>query len=139
MFYGDTIQDTRQLFFVSWQKYRQKKALLPLEQQVMDVILLHPEYHALLNAGDVQSSYFPELGQSNPFLHMGLHLTIRDQVTTNRPLGITSAFQQMLKKHGDVHTVEHLIMEPLAECLWHAQRNQSMPDEVAYLMACRQL
>ena len=139
MFYGNTIQDTRQLFFVSWKKYKQKKVLLPLEQQLIDVILLHPEYHALLDAGDVQSNYFSELGQSNPFLHLGLHLTIRDQVATNRPLGITRVFQQLLKKHIDVHTVEHLIMEPLAECLWLAQRNQSVPNEEAYLIACRQL
>ncbi|MDP3706075.1 MAG: DUF1841 family protein [Legionellaceae bacterium] len=139
MFYGNTIQDTRQMFFVSWQKYNQKKPLLPVEQQLIDVILRHPEYHILLSSGDAQSSYFPELGQSNPFLHMGLHLTIRDQVATNRPFGITTAFQQLLKKHTDAHTVEHLIMEPLAECLWHAQRNQGEPDEAAYLIACRQL
>jgi len=139
MLYGHTAQDTRQVFFTSWDKYNQKMPLQPLEMQVVHVILLHSEYHALLTTQDNQSTYFPELGQTNPYLHMGLHLTIRDQIATDRPAGITHVFQELLKKYGDDHTVEHLIMEPLAECLWHAQRHQCAPNEQSYLAACRQL
>ena len=50
MFYGDKVQETRQMFFASWQKYRQKQSLLPLEQQVAAVIIDHPEYQAILEA-----------------------------------------------------------------------------------------
>ena len=32
--------------------------------------------------------YTPEGGQANPFLHMGLHLGIREQVATDRPAGL---------------------------------------------------
>ena len=141
MFYGDNVHDTRQLFFLSWHKYKQKKPLLPLEKQIADVILSHPEYHLLLDAETRQDdqTYFPELGQSNPYLHMGLHLAIRDQVATNRPPGIASLYQQLVDKYADINAVEHLLMDHLVECLWHAQRNQSMPDETSYLDACRQL
>ena len=141
MFYGDKTQDTRQLFYTSWHHYRQNKPLLALEKQLVDVILMHPEYHALLEANTTQQTqtYFPELGQSNPFLHMGLHLAIRDQLATNRPVGITAIYQQLVNKYNDVSIVEHLIMEHLGECLWLAQRNQCMPDEVVYLAACQQL
>lgn len=141
MFYSDNIQDTRQPFFSSWFNYRQKKQLQPLEKQIVDVILMHPEYHALLEGGLPADSkaYFPELGQTNPFLHMGLHLALRDQVATDRPAGIASIYQKLLKKHTHESTVEHMIMEPLAECLWQAQRTRSMPDETTYLEACRQL
>lgn len=139
MFYGETIQDTRQFFVDSWVKYKQKATLQPMEKQLVDVILLHPEYHDFIDSTHLEVSYFPELGQSNPFLHMGLHLTIREQVTTNRPNGISDIFKSLLKKYSDMHVVEHLIMEPLAECLWHAQRTHSMPNEEAYLNACREL
>lgn len=81
-------------------------------------------------------AYFPELGQTNPFLHMGLHLAIRDQVSTDRPSGIAGIYQQLLNKYADNLAVEHLLMESLAECLWQAQRNQSMIDETSYLNAC---
>lgn len=139
MFYGDTPQDTRQLFFSSWKKYRNNHALSALEKQIVDVISDHPEYHALLETSILQHdhAYFPELGQTNPFLHMGLHLAIRDQVATDRPAGITSIYNKLLKKHTDPVAVEHLLLEPLAECLWQAQRNQGQVDEVSYLNACR--
>lgn len=141
MFYGDNVQDTRQLFFLSWQKYRQNQPLLPLEKQIVDVIIVHPEYHALLQSMGTQheQAYFPELGQTNPFLHMGLHLAIRDQLATDRPAGIADLYRQLVKKYQDPLTVEHLLMDYLAECLWQAQRDQTMPNETQYLQACRQL
>ncbi len=141
MFYGESVQDTRPLFYSSWQKYRQNQPLLPLERQIVDVIILHPEYHALLETPRPHhdEAYFPELGQTNPFLHMGFHLAVRDQVATDRPLGIRPIYQQLLNQYADLAVVEHLLMEHLAECLWQAQRSHSMPDEARYLNACNQL
>lgn len=140
MFYGQNAAETRQFFFISWAKYKQKKPLTPLEQQLVTVILEHPEYHALLNSTtpNLEQTYFPELGETNPFLHMGLHLAIREQVATNRPTGIQPIFKQLIKTQDPLLT-EHDMMTCLAECLWQAQRQQTMPDETAYLHACQQL
>ncbi|KTC88122.1 MULTISPECIES: DUF1841 family protein [Legionella] len=141
MFYGDNVQDTRQLFFSSWQKYKQKLPLQPLEQQLVAVIIDHPEYQAMLETPNKQldQAYFRELGQTNPFLHLGLHLTIRDQVSTNSPRGIAEVYKNLLQKYSDSLTVEHLMMDSLAECLWKAQRDQCPPDEKQYLVALNRL
>ncbi len=141
MFYGNSVQDTRQLFFSSWKKHLKKEPLLPLEKQIIDVILIHPEYHALLegSASERDKAYFPELGQTNPFLHMGLHLAIRDQVVTNRPAGIADVFHALVKQYHDNAAVEHMFMDHFAEYLWQAQRNGRLPDEASYLYACQQL
>lgn len=141
MFYGDNVQDTRQLFYSSWQKYSQQQILTPLEQQLVDVILLHPEYHALLAAGmpEEERIYFPELGETNPFLHMGLHLALREQVATDRPPGIRAIYQQLLQNKKDISLVEHSLMEPLVDCIWQSQRSQTPPSDASYLKACRQL
>lgn len=138
MLYGDNVQDTRQVFITSWQKYRLQQPLEPLEQQLVDIIRSHPEYHQALEA-NTQTQYFPELGETNPFLHMGLHLAIREQVALNRPAGITSIYQQLLTKHQDPLLVEHQLMEPLVECLWQAQRQHHLPDEATFLQACQRL
>lgn len=137
MFYGETIQETRQIFFTSWEKYQQKKPLLPLEHEIVQVILAHPEYHSYLaNPGKYhEHSYYPEFGETNPFLHMGLHLAIREQIATNRPTGIEDAYSKLIKKHSDPLHVEHLMMEQLAECLWLSQKNNQPPDETKYLNA----
>ncbi len=139
MMYGQTPQEIRQFYINCWEKYRNKRSLQPLEQQIVDVLLIHPEYHVVVDSGDVNAAYFPELGQSNPFLHMGLHLTLRDQILTDRPAGISSIFQSILVKQSDQHFVEHLMIECLAECLWQAQRDQCPPNEISYLQACRTL
>ena len=135
MFFGDTIQDTRQMFFVSWDKYQQKKALSPLEKEIVAVMLAHPEYHRFLeNPGKFQDqAYYPEFGETNPFLHMGLHLAVREHIAIDRPQGMKNAYAQLLKKHSDPLQVEHLIMDQLAECLWLAQKNNLPPDEEHYL------
>jgi hypothetical protein len=141
MLHGDTVHDTRKMFFSSWHKYRHHQALLPLEKQIVDVILIHPEYHALLESSEsaLDRAYLPELGQTNPFLHMGLHLTIRDQLSTNRPSGIIGIYQQLLQQYKNPEDVEHLMMEPLVDCLYKAQKQACLPDEASYLKACRQL
>ena len=111
----------------------------PLEAQIADVIELHPEYHAALERPDdvVERDYTPEGGQSNPFLHMGLHLAIREQVATDRPAGIAEVHRTLVQRLGDVHAAEHAMIECLGEALWQAQRSGRPPDEAAYLEALR--
>jgi hypothetical protein len=141
MFYGDTIEETRQMFFTSWEKYQHKKLLSPLEDEIARIILAHPEYHKIVENPDKfqQQSYFPESGQPNPFLHMGLHLAIREQITTDRPKGISTIYKNLVNKYTDPLSVEHLMMDQLAECLWLAQKNNVPPDENHYLQVLAKL
>jgi len=134
MFYGNTIDDTRQLFLISWNKYQHKQPMLPLENEIAQVILAHPEYHKIIADNKSQDhTYYPEFGETNPFLHMGLHLAVREQIGTNRPIGIELVYKNLMSKYKDALTVEHLMMDQLAECLWLAQKNDTPPDESAYL------
>lgn len=141
MFYGDTIQETRHMFFISWEKYQQKKVLSPLENEIVQVILAHPEYHKILENQDKMHhhSYHPELNEPNPFLHMGLHLAVREQIATDRPIGVSTAYKNLIHKYNDPLRVEHLIMEQLAECLWLSQKNNLPPDEHYYLQVLAHL
>ena len=94
MFYSNDRQQLRQSFFDAWQKLQYKKPLSPLEMQIAQVIVDHPEYHQLFNHPDkyLDKDYLPEFGETNPFLHLSLHLSIRDQVSTNRPPGMKKIF-----------------------------------------------
>lgn len=141
MFYGDTITETRKQFFDSWQKWQRGHTMTALEQQIARVIQEHPEYHFLFNNPDkhLQQAYFPELGETNPFLHLGLHLAIRDQVQLNTPPGIKDIYHQLLKRYDDSLHVEHLMLDCLAEMIWKSQKYQSAPDVEAYIAACKAL
>lgn len=135
-FFHDQSRDQlRRMYIDAWRKHRAGLPLEPLEAQIADVIELHPEYHAVLEDPErvLDRDYTPEGGDSNPFLHMGLHLAVRDQIGTDRPLGIRQAFAQLAHKLGAEHDAEHLLMECLAETLWEAQRSGRAPDEQSYL------
>ena len=127
--------ELRRVYVEAWRKRRAGLPVEPLEAQVADVIALHPEYQAALERGAdaLERDYTPEGGQSNPFLHMGLHLAVRDQIATDRPAGLRQAFTSLAGRIGSAHEAEHRIIECLAEAMWEAQRSGRPPDEAAYL------
>jgi hypothetical protein len=133
--------ELRRVYVEAWRKRRAGLPSEPLEAQVADVIALHPEYHAALERGEdaLERDYTPEGGQSNPFLHMGLHLAVRDQIATDRPPGLRKAFESLAQRIGSAHEAEHRIIECLAQAMWEAQRAGRPPDESAYLEAVRRL
>ena len=139
MIFGQDRNELRQMYADAWNKHCNKLPLSPLEAQIADVISIHPEYHGDVSGDNLERDYTPDGGQTNPFLHMGLHLGIREQVSTNRPAGIASVHAALAARLGDVHTAEHEMIECLAETLWEAQSGNRPPDEARYLECLRQL
>ncbi len=129
----------RRYYLHSWQKMQNNEPLEPLEKMVAEVVAQHPEYHTLLADEDkaLGGEFLPETGDTNPFLHMGMHLAIQEQLGTDRPAGIREVYQQLLTRLGEPHAVDHQMMECLGEALWQAQRQQQAPDEQAYLRCLR--
>ena len=130
----------RKTFAEAWNRY---KAGLPLEPQqdlVGKVVALHPEYQPLLeNQEAIEADYDGSDGQTNPFLHMSLHIAVREQLGLDRPPGVRAAFDGLLARLQDPHKVEHEMIECLAAELWQAQRDARAPDEQAYLTALGRL
>ncbi len=134
-------QQVRVFFFEVWRKYQQQTELTPLEQLALSVILLHPEYHAVLDKPEkyAEQEYFPEQGETNPFLHMSLHLSLLEQISINQPIGIAPIYQQLLQHYQDEMEVQHSMMECLVETIWQAQRQQQALDSAAYLQRLQAL
>jgi hypothetical protein len=139
MIFGQDRGELRKMYADAWQKRRDGIPMSPLETQIADVIALHPEYHDTMAAADLDRDYTPEEGKTNPFLHMGLHLGIREQVATNRPAGIAKIHARLSKQLGDPHATEHQMIDCLAETLWEAQSRNGAPDEKQYLERLRRL
>ena len=137
--YSSNRNDTRQAFFDAWRKMQDGMPMTALESIIADVIQLHPEYHALLDRGPavLDKDWLPEGGETNPFLHMGMHIAIREQLSIDRPAGIKAVHDELLRKTGDVMQTEHVMLECLGETLWQAQRENRLPDEQAYLACIR--
>lgn len=131
--------EVRQFFFDAWRKYRAAQPLTALEGMALQVMQLHPEYHAVLDAPQryLEQEYFPEMGEINPFLHMSLHLSVQEQLSIDQPPGIAAAYGKMAARAGE-HDAQHAVMECLAETLWRAQRDRMPPDGAAYLQCLQQ-
>ena len=133
--------ETRALYFSSWEKYINNLELTALETQIIDVILAHPEYQQLFAQKEeaMSQDYAVELNEVNPFLHMGLHLAVRDQIATNRPLGIKPIYRKLIAKYHDPLEAEHRLMQVLAETLWQTQKTNQPPNDATYLKLCKSL
>lgn len=131
----------RRFFCSVLRKQQQRQPLEPLEALIADIIDEHPEYHALLS--DIEAAqaqhYTPEQGRTNPFLHMGMHIALREQAGTDRPTGIRPLYQQLCRRYSNRHQAEHAMMDVLGEVLLEAQQQGEPPDEQRYLVRLRQL
>ena len=137
MLYTQDRAKQRQFLANTWRKFLAKKPLNPLETQLAEAIQLHPEYHALIENTDAE--YFPEQGAVNPFLHINLHLALREQLCIHQPRGIRDTYQTILKKIKDPHEAEHQMMDCIAEMLFAAQKNNMPMDESSYLQCLQRL
>jgi hypothetical protein len=128
-------EQVRGFFFETWRKYGAGEVLSGMEALALEIVLLHPEYHAVL--GDPEryreQEYFPELGRTNPFLHLSLHLALQEQLSIDQPRGIVARFASLVARRGERHAALHDAIECLAEMVWRAQRERAEPDGAAYL------
>ena len=132
--------EVRQIFLDVWQKIQHQALLEPMEAIIAGVLEQHPEYHSLIESGDEvkQREFTPEQGQANPFLHMGMHITLREQASADQPTGFRQQYDRLVASRGQ-HEAEHAMMDCLGAILWRAQREQMPPDEAEYLDCLKKL
>lgn len=136
--FNPTRDEVRRFFCETWRKAGAGEVLTPLEAIARDWLLQHPEYEAeLADPESAQAAdYDIAKGQSNPFLHLSMHLSISEQVSIDQPPGIREAYVRLAARLGE-HEAQHAIMECLGEMLWTAQRNGTPPDGQAYVDCVR--
>jgi hypothetical protein len=134
LYAGQNRQQLRAAWREAWRRHLQGLPLEPLQAQMSDLVRMHPEYTQHLD-----STLAADDAGTNAFLHLALHLALREQLATNRPAGIALVHQRLATVDGDGHVAEHRMIEVLGQVLWDAQRAGRMPDEQLYLEALRRL
>ena len=130
----------RQFFIDTWAKFQRRDALSPLEEKTAAIISRHPEYHRVLQNPEsfITTDWRPEAGDINPFLHLGFHLAIQEQLDIDQPHGIRAIYAQLAAIHDDEHAALHQIVDCLGETLWQSQRTAQPLDGALYLQLLRQ-
>jgi len=132
--FNPTRDQSRQFLFDLWRKHGVGAALTPLESLALSILLEHPEYHPVLDDREryLDRDWKPEGGETNPFLHIAMHLAIEEQLSIDQPPGIRAAVAGLTERLGE-HGARHEVMECLAEAVWQAQRNAAPFDNATYL------
>ena len=132
--------DVRRFFCDTFRKMHAHEILTPLEAIASDWIREHPEYDADLADVEaaLEANYSVDQGQTNPFLHLSMHLSIAEQISVDQPRGVKAAFQLLANKFNSEHDAHHQIMECLGEMIWNSQRTGLPPDGQAYIESLQQ-
>lgn len=125
----EELRASRQFIVDAWQKHCRAEKLTGVEQQIVEIIGFHPEYHAFLQSPEAMHYQ----GDDNPFLHLGLHLALYEQISINQPEGIRQAYQALCHKLGDPHLAAHHVMDCLNATLQEAFAQGKEPDPQDFL------
>jgi hypothetical protein len=139
--FNPTREEVRRFFCDTWKKKTENQILTPMEIIASDWMLEHPEYQTLLSdpEGAVAQDYTPERGETNPFLHLSMHLSISEQISIDQPPGIKGIAENLAKKLGSEHEAQHAMMECLGQVMWEAQREGQPLSPEKYLEALKKL
>ena len=137
--FNPTQEDVRRFFCRCYAKHRAGQPMEALEIIASEWIDQHPEYHADLADADaaLARNYDAAPGQTNPFLHLSMHLSISEQCSIDQPRGIRQAVELLAKRLDSLHDAHHAAMDCLGQMLWESQRAGRPPDGEAYI-ACVQ-
>ncbi|SMC17044.1 protein of unknown function [Andreprevotia lacus DSM 23236] len=133
MLFNPSRDQARRFFVGTWRKFQAGQPLEDLEKLIAGVLARHPEYHGYLSEEYLDRDWPPEHGETNPFLHISMHLAIEEQLSIDQPAGVKAAYAALCLAAGDEHTAMHEMMEGLGEMIWQAQRNGHAPDPAVYL------
>jgi len=135
--FNPSVQDVRNFFFNTFQKGTQQQPLSALEKMAFSIIIEHPEYHVILKNPDKYRGFnwLPEVGETNPFLHLSMHVSILEQLSINQPFGVQELYSELCAQGGDEHSAQHQVMDCLAEMIWQAQYSSQQPNPDIYI-AC---
>jgi len=130
--------DVRRFFCAVYAKAQTNQALEAIETIAS---LWINEYHAALadEAAALASMAKPEDGNSNPFLHLSMHLSITEQCSIDQPRGIRQAVELLTHRRDSLHDAHHEVMECLGQMLWESQRAGRPPDGNAYIAQVQRL
>jgi hypothetical protein len=128
-------EDVRRFFCSVHAKARTGQVLDALETLASEWLKEHPEYEPELQDADaaVGRVYDGADGQSNPFLHLSMHLSISEQCSIDQPRGIRQAVELLAARRNSLHDAHHEAMECLGQMLWESQRAGRPPDGDAYV------
>ncbi|MCD4783690.1 MAG: DUF1841 family protein [Candidatus Eremiobacteraeota bacterium] len=110
----ESLQKQQKLMDV-WKKGKNEIKLKIDEQEIYEIMKMHPEYHKFFDSGDV-FNMLNKKEKTNPFFHIILHTLVKKQVDEREPGIVRAAYHHLVNnKDIDSHEAYHGFMIILAD------------------------
>lgn len=137
--FNPSLEQARSFFIEVWNKYKLSRIMTPIEETTATWILKHPQFHNdLSNKESIKNIYNSNCQESNPFLHLSMHLTVSEQLIIDQPYGIKAVYKKLIM-NNDPHTAAHKIIKCLTLTIRNSQDQGTALDSNKYIRLIREL
>jgi Domain of unknown function (DUF1841) len=132
--------EVRKIWCEVYTKSMNSGELTEMEAAMASIIALHPEYEWVLGevAVAVTHEFSIDCWESNPFLHLSLHLAIAEQLKSGGQNDVHEVFAEMAVLADSRHEAEHFAMGCLAASISESRRKRTALTTDNYLKLLRQ-
>ena len=117
----------RKVFYDAWMCYTRGETLSEFDQRLVSVMQYYPEFTQHILPDEI-----PNQSSQNPYLVMGAHLEVVEQVAQDRPKGIKPFYQSLALKVGGVQA-QIIMRDVLLLVLDQSYQSGEVPDYSEYL------
>lgn len=103
------------------------------EALAIRIIEAHPEFHLELKDEEPVIGKTYGADETNPFLHLSLHLTVHEQVSADMPPGMSTLFKRLTVTCHSEHAAEHVLSECINNAIARASKDKAPLDPQQYL------
>ncbi|MEC7030231.1 MAG: DUF1841 family protein [Pseudomonadota bacterium] len=121
----------RTVFIDTWHRFQQGAKLSDFEMRLAGVMQHYPNYTERLHL--LQEGGEPGKYSDNPFLLMGAHFEVGEQIAQDRPGGVRAVYQRLVGLHGEVGA-QLLMRDVLIDLLSESYSKGEVPDYSLYII-----
>ncbi len=117
----------RKVFYDAWMRHQERLALSEFDQRLIQVMLKYPQYTHCITPEEI-----PVEEGLNPYVVMGAHLELSEQIALDRPQGVRKVFQDLVIRYDD-QKAEKMMLDVLLSVLSQSYQRSEVPDYQVYL------
>ncbi|OYD14398.1 hypothetical protein CH333_02435 [candidate division WOR-3 bacterium JGI_Cruoil_03_44_89] len=124
---------SRKIIHEIWVKLKKGEPLEGEYKTIGKALSEHKEYHNVWEFADVIDGADYEIDGTNPFLHIILHSTVKNQIASNNPKEVRETFQRLQSKGLSKHEAEHVIGRAVAFEIFNITKNKEPFNKKRFL------
>ena len=122
----EMVMGNRRKVFLVWERSKNGVKLRPDEQELLEILQMHPEWEPIYSNPQKYSKYkFDPKKEEDPFVHILLHQLLRRQMKSRELPELQAAYDRLARKKG-AKAAEEAILEIFLDEVFKAVQQRKM-------------